>query len=162
MAVQTQHTVKKWHIVFCALVAMAFTVLGAVDLVKNFTLHRSESVAVARVVESRSIRKRQGGVSFEVRYVFASAPGFPEFERCDFLGRKNLWSSLPEPDWQAAIEAKQLKVRFDSGDPSNNAPDVSLPGSLADSSAILLLGIAIGVAVVYGEVVRRRQMSAKA
>lgn len=161
MVVQPQHTVAKWHIVFCALVAMAFTALGAVDLLKNVTLHRSKSVAVARVVESRTRSKRYGGVSFEVRYVFAPAPGFPEFERCDFLGRTNLWSSLPEPDWQAAIAVKQVKVRFDPGDPGNNAPDVSLPGSLGDSSAILLLGFGFGIAAMCGEVVRRRQMAAK-
>jgi hypothetical protein len=159
MAVQTQHTVAKWHIVFCTLVAIVLMALGAVDLFKNVNLYLSESVAVARVVESRKIPNRRGGVSFEVRYVFVPAPGFPEFERCDFLGRTNLWSSLSEPDWQAAIAAKQVKVRFDPVDPGNNAPDASLPSCLGDSSAILLLGFGFGVAAVYGEVVRRRQMS---
>lgn len=157
MAQGPQHSVTKRHVVGCALVALAFTAFGAVALLETLALHRSESVTVARVVESRTLTKQRGGVSFEVRYAFSPAPDSPEFGRSDFLGRTNLWSSLPEPDWQAAIATKQLKVRFDPNHPGNNAPDVSLPGSLGDSSTLLFLGIAFGVSAVCAEIARRRK-----
>lgn len=160
MADQSTRSVTKWQVVFGVLIALAFTVLGALSLWKTVALLRSESVAVARVVESPTVTKRRGGVSYEVRYVFAPAPGLAEIRRGDFLGRANLWSSLPEQDWQAATAAKQVKVRFEPGDPGNNAPTVSLPG-VGDSIIILVLGVGFGVTAICGELHRRGQLSAK-
>jgi len=159
MARQPQHFVTQWHVVCCALVALAFTAFGAVALLETLALHHSESVTVARVVESRTLTTHRGGVSFEVRYAFSPTPDSPEIGRSYFLGRTNLWSSLPAPAWQTAITTKQLRVRFDPNHPGNNAPDVSLPGSLGDSSTLLVLGIAFGVSAVCGEIVRRRQLA---
>lgn len=161
-AQRPQYSIRKRHVVCCALLALAFTAFGAIALLETLALHHSESVTVARVIESRTLTTHRSGVSFEVRYAFSPAPDSPEIGRSDFLGRTNLWSSLPEPDWQAASTTKQLKVRFDPNHPGNNAPDVSLPGSLGDSSILLLLGIAFGASAICTEIVRRCQSAVEA
>ena len=145
------------HVVLSAVLGVAFTALGVCGVMQAVALQRSKSVAVARVVESRMMTTRRGGVSYEIRYRFSPAPGSPEIGRSDFLGRSNLWSPLPEADWQAATATNRLSVRFDSSQPGNNAPDVAVPGSLGDSSTLLCLGIGLGVAAVCGEIFRRRQ-----
>lgn len=158
---RTKPLITKRHILCGALLGLALMAFGAIDLAKAIALHRSQSVAEARVVGSRQMIKRRGGVSFEVRYAFSPAPGSPEIGRSDFLGRTNLWSSLPEPDWLAATATNQLKVRFDPDYPGNNAPNLSLP-KLGDSSIALLLGVCFCVSTLCAEVVRRRQLPADA
>lgn len=158
---QQKPLITKKLVLFGVLFGLALMAFGAIDLAKTIALHRSKSVAVARVVESRQMIKRRGGVSFEIRYAFSPAPGSPEIGRADFLGRTNLWSPLPEPDWLAATATNQLKVRFDPGHPGNNAPDVSLP-KLRDSSTAMLLGVGFCVSTICAEVVRRRQLPAEA
>ena len=160
MANQQQWSVNKTHVVLCALAAVAFTALGGMSFIETLALHRSKAVAVARVVESRTMTNRRGGVSYEVRYAFAPTPGSPEIGRSDFLGRTNLWSSLPEAEWQAAIATNHLTVRFDPGHPGNNAPDVAIPRSIGDSGTLLALGVGLGLLALCGEVVRRRQLLA--
>lgn len=145
------------HVLAAALFAVAFIILGALSLQQTVSLWQSESVAIARVVESRTMRKRRGGTSFEVRYLFSPTPGAPEIARSDFLGRTNLWSPLPEPDWQVATDTMRLPVRFDPRHPGNSVPNVSVPTTLADSAALLGLGLVCGGAVVYAERARRRQ-----
>lgn len=86
------------HVLAAALFAVTFIILGALSLQQTVSLWQSESVAIARVVESRTMRTRRGGTSFEVRYLFSPTPGAAEIARSDFLGRTNLWSPLPEPD----------------------------------------------------------------
>lgn len=137
---------------------MAF---GAIDLAKTVALHRSRSVAMARVVEARQMTQRRGGVSFEIRYAFSPAPGAPEIRRADFLGRTDLWSSLPEPAWLAATATNQVKVRFDPEHPGNNCPNVALP-RVGDSSTALLLGVGLCVSTICAEIVRRRQSPSEA
>jgi hypothetical protein len=160
MAHQQQRPVQKRHIVSCGLVAVAFTAMGGVSFLETLALHRSTSVAVARVVESRTMRNRRGGFSYEVRYAFAPSPGAPEIGRSDFFGRTNLWSSLPEADWQAATATNRLAVRFDARNPCNNAPDVAITRGRGDSGTLLGLGIGLALLALYGEVVRRRQLYA--
>ncbi len=135
MANQQQWSVNKSHVVLCALAAVAFTALGGMSLIETLALHRSKAVAVARVVEARTMAKRRGGVSYEVRYAFAPTP-------------------------EAATATNQLTVRFDPVHPGNNAPDVAIPRSMGDAGTLLALGVGLGLLALCGEVVRRRQLLA--
>lgn len=145
------------HVMCAGLAAAAFTILGALSLQQAVSLRRSESVAIARVIESRTIAKRRGGTSYEVRYCFSPAPGAPEIARSDFLGRTNLWSPLSEPEWRVATDTMQLRVRFDTRHPGNNTPEVSLPDNLKDSAALLLVGLVCAGVAFVAELRRRRQ-----
>lgn len=157
MTDQKPFAVTKLHVLGTALASAAFTMLGGFSLHQAVSLRLSESVAIARVVESRAIPMRRGDTSYEVRYVFSPEPGAPEIARSDFLGRSNLWSPLPEPEWKVATDTMQLPIRYDPRRPGNNTPEVSVPDNLKDSAAMLVLGLIIGGVALFAELRRRGQ-----
>ncbi len=143
------------HVAFVGLLAVAFIGLGTFGVWETLGVLRSQSVATARVTESREMLTRHG-LSYEVRYVFSPAAGSPEIRRSDFLGRSDLWSSLPEADWKKAVDSQLLQIRFDPSHPGNNAP-VQAPPSIWDSITPLVLGGVLLLIVVGVERLRRKQ-----
>ncbi len=144
--------------VFCLfLLGLVFFCLGAFELPNTFAVIRSQSVVNARVVDSRVMATKYG-LSYEVRYAFSLGSAAPEFVRSDYLGRSDLWSTLPEDAWREAVATQRLQVRYDPKNPGNNGPDVSLP-SVWDSLTPIILGVFIlGIAVATGRM-RRKQLS---
>jgi len=112
--------------IFLILLGLAFVGLGVMSLRQTNALLESKSVATAVVTESRiSPTKRE--TLYEVRYLLAPNAQTPPVGRSDFFGRKDLWSSLPEEEWDQANKTKRLAVRYDPANISNNAPVAQLP-----------------------------------
>jgi len=140
------------HIAIIGLLAAGSIYMGAFDLRDTLTILASKSVTTARVVDSQVVPTRFG-MSYDVHYLLSPGPGLPEVGRCDFLGRTNLWSSLPEQEWRAAVETKILQVRYDPNRPTINAPVIS-PPKVADSITPLAMGALFLFLVVGGLYVR--------
>jgi len=149
---------RRTHVAFVGLLALAMISFGALDIRKPLAVLRSQSVATARVVEFRTRLTKWRETLYEVRYVFSPAVGSPEIGRTDFLDRSDLWAELPEQDWRVAVASKQLQVRFDPDDPTNNAP-VASPPNIWDSIAPIIIGSLLAVGVVAIERKRRKQQS---
>jgi hypothetical protein len=155
MLTQQNKLPSRGHVAIVGLLAAVFVGLGALDLPHTLALLQSHSVATARVVDFRTMTNRRQ-TSHDVRYVFSPNEGAPEIGRSDFLGRSNLWASLPEPVWKNAVATRLLTVRYDPSRPTNNAPDASLP-SLWDSIAPMGLGLVLGIVVARFEYLRKMQ-----
>lgn len=143
------------HVAIVGLLALAFLAMGVFGLRETLAVTGSDSVATARVVESREMPTRFG-MSYDVRYVFAPVAGKPEIGRADFTGRSSLWASLPQDLWRTAVTTGQLQIRYDPSTPTNNAPVDSLP-SIWDSITPLVLGTILAIMVVGVERMRQKQ-----
>jgi Protein of unknown function (DUF3592) len=143
------------HVAFVGLLGLAFLAMGVFGLRETLAVTASNSVATARVVESREMPTRFG-MSYDVRYVFSPSVSQPEIGRADFTGRSSLWASLPQDLWRTAVTTGQLQVRYDPRRPTNNAPVDSLP-SVWDSITPVVLGSILGIIVVGIERMRHKQ-----
>jgi hypothetical protein len=143
------------HVAVVGLMALIFIGVGAFGLHETLAVIQSPSVATGRVIDSRMNPTRYG-LSCDVRYVFAPAQGQQEVGRSDFLGRSDLWSSLPQDLWKIAVSTGQIVIRFDTNNPTNNAPEAALPG-IWDSITPLVIGSFLALVVVGVERMRLKQ-----
>jgi len=142
-------------IVLIGLLGGAFLLLGIPSLADTILLRSSDAEATSRVTDSRIVSTKYG-LSHEVRYVFA-VEGAADVTRSDFLGRSNLWSTIPEEVWRVATVSKELRVRYLRVMPSRNAPVSGLP-SPWDDLTILGLGALIFGFAAFGGWKRWRQL----
>ncbi len=143
------------HVALVGLLALVFVGTGVLDLRETLAVIDSRSVATARVIDYREMPTRYG-TSYDMKYVFSPAEGQPEVGRADFFGRSDLWSSLPQDLWRAAISTGQVQVRFVADSPTNNAPVDDLP-SIWDSITPIVLGSILALIVVGVERMRWSQ-----
>lgn len=148
----------KWKSIVTTLIGLVFCGIGIFGLREKAALERSVSVIEATITESRVMRTKSG-LSHEVRYEFKPAPDSPAHTRGDFLGRSNLWSTLPESDWDKATAEGRLAVRYDPADPANNAPQTAMPKS-SDCWTVIILGSVLLAGVVLVEMSRRKSPTA--
>jgi hypothetical protein len=132
-------------IVLIGLLGGVFLLLGIPSLADTILLRSSDAEAVARVTDSRIVSAKYG-LSHEVRYVFAVG-GSEKVTRSDFLGRSDLWSTIPEEVWRVATVSKDLPVRYLRVMPSRNAPVAGLPSIWDDLTILGLGGLIFGFAV---------------
>lgn len=91
----------------------------------------------AKITESQ-ITEKKGKKKFAVKYAFKPTPESAEVSQGDFLGRKNLWATLPEAEYKQAIASKTIQVRYATTNPYNNRPASDDSG---DSSSTLFLAL---------------------
>ncbi|GEP44627.1 hypothetical protein BGE01nite_39180 [Brevifollis gellanilyticus] len=108
------------------LAGIAMLLLGVGCWQSLRALTRDGQVVEAKVTESQHEEKGDKS-TYRLRYAFKPAADGPEVTRNDFLGRKNLWSALPQSDYDAAVKAGVIQVRYVPKNPGNNAPVASLP-----------------------------------
>lgn len=106
---------------------------------------KADSQTIEARITTSEIREKNGKKSHSVKYAFAVAEGQPEVTRGDFLGRKDLWSTLAESEYQSAVSSGKLKVRYAKTNPANNMPE----SESGESSAALFWGLG-GVFLVIG------------
>lgn len=144
----------KWKSIVVALVGLVFCGIGIFGLREKAALEKSNSVVDASITESRIMRTKYA-LSHEVRYEFKLTPDSSTHTRGDFLGRSNLWSTLPESDWNKATAEGRLAVRYNPADPENNAPQVAMPKS-SDCWTLIVLGGVLLIGVFLVEKSRRK------
>ena len=130
---------------------------------------RAESIALSRptvantksmqddVVTESQVTEKKGEKKYHVKYAFKLAADGAEVTRCDFLSRKNLWSSLSEVEFKVATSSGKIMVRYATSNPYNNVPaSTEVADFNGDMKATVVSGgIAILIAVI-GLVRKRR------
>jgi hypothetical protein len=148
---------SKLNVAFVGLLVCAFLGLGIPNLWDNISLHQKGESTEARVVNSRVMSTRFG-LSHEVQYVFKVALNKPLVGRSDYLGREDLWSSLPETKWQEAVSRGFVSIKYHPDNPGNNAPVDGMPDYLDDCVPIFL-GLVLLTGII---VIERKRHQAKA
>lgn len=140
--------VPLWKSALAGALALAFLWLGVNGWHDRHVLETQGKSVEARVRDSRRVRDRNGA-SYEIRYVFQAEEDGKDHTRGDFLGRSNLWSTLPEEEWLQAKATGQVKICYAPLHPDNNAPVDRLPG-LGDAWAAIIIGavLLLGVLLV--------------
>ena len=152
------HKRRGFAILFLGALGVVFVCLGLPSAIDTLALQRSEAVADAQVVDARTVATKYG-MSYELRYVFLVGADHREVKRSDFLGRTDLWSSLPQGTWDLALKSKIVKVRYDLQNPGNNAPAAKLPDLADDLTPVGLGFVLLALAIIggYGWWKERRQ-----
>lgn len=137
-----------WSSACGAAIALAFLWMGVNGWYERNALEKNGQNIEAKVTNSR-ISHGKSGTSHQIQYVFQVEAGGKEHTRGDFLGRSNLWSTLPEAKWRLAVETERVMIRYASTRPENNAPVDQQPG-LGDIWTVLILGGVLLVGVLLG------------
>lgn len=140
--------VPLWKSACAGAMALAFLWLGVNSWHDRQVLEKNGKNIEAHVTGSRRVHDR-GGASHEIRYVFQAEEDGKEHTRGDFLGRSNLWSTLPEEKWLEVHANGRVMIRYVPSHPDNNAPVDHLPG-LVDAWAAIIIGafLLLGVLLV--------------
>jgi hypothetical protein len=131
--------------------------LGILFLQDEFALNKAGEVTDALVTDIRS-----QGRNYDVKYRFSVDNGLTWYSRADRTGRRDLWSSLPEEQWQIAQATGRVQIVFLHTDPWVNRP-IAYPYTVSPIgdkvTAIVCLGIApwVLIPVVIAADMRRRR-----
>lgn len=128
--------------VLLILAGIALSLIGIGSQRFHEALKRDGQVIEAKVTENQETTKN-GNTTYRLRYSFQPTAGGPIVTRKDFLGRSNLWSTLPKPDYDAAVKSGTLQVRYVPSNPGNNAPVAGFP-----KDADAWVGIGVGALLV--------------
>ena len=115
-----------WGSVVVGILALGFMGLGAAGVHEKQELEKNGRDIEAKVTDTRIMRGKSG-TTHELQYSFQLEGEGKTYTRCDFLGRSNLWSTLPEDEWETVRRAGKIRVRYVPGDPGNNAPAAHPP-----------------------------------
>lgn len=118
---------------------------GTVEVTTELRLREGAATVEARVRDSRIMTSSRTGDSYELQYSFELPGSSTVFSRTDATGRKDLWASVPEGDWQAARKSKKLSVSYLPADPWNNRPTHADEAPLGDAIAGVVLGLVFAV-----------------
>ena len=128
--------------VVCVLGGVPITGLAVMDLGPELELRTTGTEVVATVTDSRTMRSRRTGTSYQLRYRFKHKGKV--YTHSDATGRKNLWSSLPEEGWRKAVKQKKVPVLMLPRSPGHSRlVSASLP--LGDKLAGLGLGLFVAL-----------------
>ena len=149
------------HISYRGIIAFFILGLGLV-VVGYLSKKQAEEITAgnqtieAKVTESQ-VTEKKGEKKYHVKYAFKLAADGAEVTRCDFLSRKNLWSSLSEVEFKVATSSGKIMVRYATSNPYNNVPaSTEVADFNGDMKATVVSGgIAILIAVI-GLVRKRR------
>ncbi len=143
-------------VVILTLMALALLAFGILNRLDTVALEKSDKVVDARVTNSRIVTGKRT-TTYEVQYSFVPSPGTEAIGRADLLGRKDLWSTIPEEDWNKAVRSLRLAVRVDPAKPGNNAPVAGMPKAIDEYCFIGVGGLLLLFAIYEG--IRRSKAS---
>lgn len=140
-----EHISYRGIIVF-VLLGLGFMVMGFLSKKQADELKAANQTVEARVTESQ-VTEKKGKKSYRIKYAFKLGTDGADVTRCDFLGRKNLWSTLSEADYTAATGSGKIQVRYATANPSNNEPASAGTRSSWDIIGALIAG---GISLLIG------------
>jgi hypothetical protein len=107
-------------------------------------LKRFSATTEAEVVETRVSSDSHGLPNYDIRYRFRTQPLGPWFTREEpATGRSDLWSVLPQEEWERARGSGRLTVAYVPDDPHINRPASTQSSSATDSLAGLIIGLVL-------------------
>jgi hypothetical protein len=134
----------------------AITYVGAASIASELRLGDGAAEVEAQVLDTRIMKSRKTGTSYELRYQF-ELPGSPQvYSARDETGREGLWTAVPEDAWNAAQAANKVAVRYLPDDPWVNRP-AKANAPLGDAIAGLVIGLVIALPCLFGLLRPRRR-----
>lgn len=125
-------------------------------------LNAGNQTVEARITNSQ-VTEKKGKKSYSVKYAFKPSTDGAEVTRCDYLGRKDLWSSLSEADYKTATGSGKILVRYATSNPSNNEPAThERADQTGDMNTAVILGAGALLIGTIGLVRKRRAEKAAA
>ncbi|MCB1276793.1 DUF3592 domain-containing protein [Prosthecobacter sp.] len=141
-----EHISYRGIIVFI-LLGLGFMVMGFLSKKQADELSAGNQTIEARVTESK-VTEKKGKKSHQIKYAFKPGNEGADVTRCDFLGRKDLWSTLSEEEYTTATASGKVQVRYATANPSNNEPasagarsSKEILGALGAGGVSLLIGL---------------------
>lgn len=131
--------------VIMALGGAPIVVLAGLDLGPEVALRTTGERVAATVTDHRTMRSSRRGTSHQVRYRFEWAGH--RYTHSDATGRSNLWTSLPESDWNRAVKSGKVPVLVLPQAPRHNRL-VAARFPLGDK----LAGLGLGLTLLVGGV----------
>ena len=103
---------------------------------------RNKGIIVNAVVIDLHIENNNNELKYEVKYQFSTDGGYTWYSCSDRTGRRNLWCSVTEDQWQIAQSTRQVEVKYLPGKPwINRLVRSDAPSSIIDSVGGVFLGI---------------------
>ncbi|MDC0723159.1 DUF3592 domain-containing protein [Nannocystis bainbridge] len=127
------------------LIGGGVTYLGVDATAAELRLRSGGDIVEADVLDTRVMKARNTGTTYEVRYAFTLAGAAETYTLSDGTGREGLWTALPVADWEAARASGKVAVRYLPGDPWVSRPVNAAAPPLGDSIAGLVLGLLIAL-----------------
>ena len=148
-------------IVVFVLLGLGLMAVGLLSKKQADELSTGNQTIEADVTESK-VTEKSGKKTYQIKYAFKLGSDDADVTRSDFLGRKDLWSSLDEADYTAATGSKKIQVRYATANPFNNEPASAGTRSSRDMLAALVAGIVSLALGIIGLIRKRRAEAAAA
>ena len=141
------------------LVSVAFVGLVSLELDHEASLVQDGVLTAAAITDYRvstRFSRYNSGDSYDVQYQFSLDDGVSVYTGSDATGRRNLWRSIPESDYETAITSGKIEILYLPQNPWVNRPLKSDAADLGTLLIIDLLGLA-SILIAFG--VSRRYVS---
>lgn len=123
------------------LIGLGLCYVGGAGLLNHFSLEKNSSTTEARVTNKGTQRSRRTGISYLVKYEFHLPEDSTVYSFADETGRKDLWVSLDEDDWNQLNVGDFLPVQYEEKNPWNNSPVNRGGQPLGDVIAGFVMGV---------------------
>jgi hypothetical protein len=115
-----------------------FIAIGVSDAYREYRLLHVGMTTMATVTEKRYFSRDPLPGIYSVRYRYEVGNNF--YTLGDFLGRTNLWATIPNARWSETPVLGQLPVRYLPDRPSVSVPTDTKSGAY-DSAAAAVIGL---------------------
>jgi hypothetical protein len=116
-------------------------------------LERDHGTVTAEVTQYRKYRNSPSiWTNYDLKYQFQLQDGGPIFIRTEspvFGGTEEVWSSLPQCDWEKATQSGKVEVEYYRPDPTISTPVAELNGN----SWIIFWGTTVGILITLGGII---------
>jgi hypothetical protein len=140
-------------------VSAAFVWLVSLELDHEASLVQDGVITTANITDYRissRFSRTNSGDSYDVQYEFSLDNGASAYTSSDATGRRNLWRSIPQSDYETAITSGKIEILYLPQNPWVNRPLKSDAADLRTLLIVDLLGLA-STLIAFG--VSRRYVS---
>lgn len=130
-----------FFILFC-LIASPILLYLSIMSIHNENELRNRGLTTSALVTNSRIYEGNNGTAYEIQYRYSVDGGYTWYTCTDGTGRKNLWCSLTQAEWENARSKKQTTVKYLADRPwVNRLVYRDPPSSFSDNMGGLFLGV---------------------